>query len=856
MRKLVLLLLLVSSWLFSTFSAPLVLPIVPKPRIVKNLGGSVVFVPSQTSIRLAVRDTLGIAPAIEEICSTSVALYGTAPSLSRQGGFTIWGGISGVDPAFDRICDRRGVGPDSILGEEGYTLTIEREGILVAARGVRGLFYGLQSLHQLLRGTASARGKLPAIRVKDWPDLRVRAVMDDISRGPVPTPEFLRRQIRRYAEMKVNTILYYTEHVVLTQRHPEFAPPGGALSIGEWRELSKYAKRYHIDLVGNFQSFGHFEKILATPRYAHLGEGKSLLSPALEESYDLLGDVYKEMVPAFGASFFNVNCDETFELGQGRSRALVDSLGKGRVYLNHVLRLREMLQHLGVRMMIWGDILLQYPDIIGLVPRDVIIGTWTYDTLANFHKFITPFQSRGFDVFVTPGVLNSSNVIPNFRQSFLNIERFVRDGIAQKVMGALMTVWDDGGTVLFSTDWYGVAFAADRMWNCDTLDRSFKDRFDLALYGDPTHALSRGIDSLLHLADLAPTDGMNEKILWSQMIPARGQTLRLNVRDWNSVLETARGADALLQTGKPIRDQGDIEAMRFISALYQGIARLCIGMRDVSQQYRQALERETTDPHESRSLIVSAWTTVSSLRMEFSRLKGWYGSLWLTENRLYSLDLFERNYDERISDLLDIGKGLREAVAALDKGERLPSAGALRLDIIESTGWYFKDWLVTGPIAGNDVQVDYLAPMGGEPGKAYPQVTQEFVFGEKKYRWSRMSARTAAEIDLSTSFPDAQLSTMYAYATVESPAAATVPVMLGLGGRGRILLNGASVFERVQGENLTVDADTLHLPFVRGTNHLLVKICKVVGKSWGFSWRLPESTVRNRKNRYKIIANE
>jgi hexosaminidase len=853
MRTQLLFPLFVCIWICPIHAAPRTIPIVPKPRLIKDLGGSVVFAPAQTSIRLAVRDTAGIAPAVEDICSTSVALYGNAPVFNRKSNLTIWAGVAGVDPAFDSLCARKRLLADQRLGEEGYTLTIEPRRILVAAGGMHGLFYGLESLNQLIRGFAVFKGRMPAVEIRDWPDMHVRAVMDDISRGPVPSPEFLRRQIRRYAEMKINTILYYTEHVVLTERHPDFAPPGGALSIAEWRGLSDYAKRLHVNLVGNFQSFGHFEKILATPHYAHLGDGKSLLSPALEESYDFLRDVYQEMVPAFDASFFNVNCDETFELGQGRSKSLVDSLGKGRVYLNHILRIRKMLQDLGVRAMIWGDILLQYPEMIDQVPRDVIIGTWTYDTLANYHEYIRPFTSRGFDVLVTPGVLNSRNIVPNFRQSLVNIERFVRDGIAQNVMGALMTVWDDGGTALFSTDWYGVAFAADRMWNCDTLDRTFDDRFDLALYGDRAHALSRGIESLMHLADFAPTDGMNEKTPWSPVIPAKYQKLRLNALEWDSVLATARRAEAVLETGKPLLDQGDIEAMRFITELYQGAAHLCLGMRDASRLYRRALEMETTHSRTSRSLLVSAWENVSDLRLEFSRLKRWYAKLWLAENRMYSLDLIERVYDERINDLADVEKGLRDAVTAMDKGERLPSADAVRLDIIESTGWYFKDWLVTGPIAGNDVKADYLVHMGGESWKTPPRVTQEFFCDGKTYRWSRLSALTSAEIDLNTLYPGAREATLYAYATLESPETATVPALLGLGGSGRVVVNGAGVFERARGDSLTVDGDTVRLPLVRGMNHLLIKICGFTPGSWGFSVRLPESAVRNRKNRYRII---
>jgi hypothetical protein len=161
-------------------------------------------------------------------------------------------------------------------------------------------------------------------------------MQDDISRGPVPTKEYMRSQIRRCAELKYNLVSYYTEHIVKTKRHGDFAPVGGGISIEEWKDLSDYAAKYYIEIVGNFQSLGHFEKILSDPQYAPLGETKQMLSPIRPESFKLLSDIYAEMPPVFSSGFFNVNCDETWDLGRGESKKQVDSLGIGRVYANHI----------------------------------------------------------------------------------------------------------------------------------------------------------------------------------------------------------------------------------------------------------------------------------------------------------------------------------------------------------------------------------------------------------------------------------------------------------------------------------------------------------------------------------------
>ena len=83
-----------------------------------------------------------------------------------------------------------------------------------------------------------------------------------------------------------------------------------------------------MKLVGSLASGGHFEKILALQQYTHLGEipgfrnhpGGSTLCPVNRDSIKLVSELYNEFVPLFEAEDFNVCCDETWELGKGRSK--------------------------------------------------------------------------------------------------------------------------------------------------------------------------------------------------------------------------------------------------------------------------------------------------------------------------------------------------------------------------------------------------------------------------------------------------------------------------------------------------------------------------------------------------------
>jgi hypothetical protein len=100
--------------------------------------------------------------------------------------------------------------------------------------------------------------------IVDYPKLKYRGWMDDISRGPIPNMEFLKRAIATLAEYKFNFFNLYTEHVFKLDQYPDIAPTDG-LTAAEVKELEDYAKIFHIGLIGNQQCFAHAEETFKIP---------------------------------------------------------------------------------------------------------------------------------------------------------------------------------------------------------------------------------------------------------------------------------------------------------------------------------------------------------------------------------------------------------------------------------------------------------------------------------------------------------------------------------------------------------------------------------------------------------------
>jgi len=147
---------------------------------------------------------------------------------------------------------------------------------------------------------------------------------------------YLKKEIRLLSEFKLNMFTLYTEHVFRLKKHPTIAPNDG-ITAEEMQELSEYGKKYHVEVVGNFQSFGHFANILNVPGYEHLGENSWVISPAKEQSYKFLSDVYSEIAPAYRSPLFVINCDEVSGLGEGPSKDMVAKYGIAGVYAKHII---------------------------------------------------------------------------------------------------------------------------------------------------------------------------------------------------------------------------------------------------------------------------------------------------------------------------------------------------------------------------------------------------------------------------------------------------------------------------------------------------------------------------------------
>lgn len=289
----------------------------------------------------------------------------------------------------------------------------------------------------------------------------VRSYMLDISRDKVPTMGTLRLIVDLLAKFGYNQFQLYTEHTFAYSRHKGVWEHASPLTPSEIRALDAYCAMNGIELVANQNSFGHLERWLTKPEYNHLAElpqggaplpwggfkkDPTTLCPTDPRSLEFLDGLYDELLPNFESKLFNIGCDETFDLlGEGRSAAQVKEKGEGRVYLEFLKQVADLVRKHGRRPMFWGDVILKHPELVPELPKDLIALDWGYEGNHPFMEQAEKFKAAGLEFYVCPGTSSWNSLagrVENMRENMIAAEHA---GRIHGAKGFMVTDWGDGG---------------------------------------------------------------------------------------------------------------------------------------------------------------------------------------------------------------------------------------------------------------------------------------------------------------------------------------------------------------------------------------------------------------------------
>jgi hexosaminidase len=577
---------------------------------------------------------------------------------------------------------------DAPMHDEGYILLSQKnttggDTVNIIGQTSAGIFYGVQTLKQLIEEDTGSEN-IWAATIRDWPSMKYRGEDDDLSRGPFPTLAFQEHQLEVFAAHKVNLYSPYLESNLVYSSDPLAAPPGGALTRAEAKELVAFATRLHITIVPEQEAFGHVHHVLEYEKYANVAETPHgyVIAPGQPASLPLITSWFTQIAADFPSPFLHIGADETFDLGTGRTKPDVEKRGLGPVYADFLNSIHTALAPLHRRLIFWGDIGDSDPSAIPGIPKDMIAVPWIYWHKDSYDNDILPFKQQGLETWVAPGDANWNQVYPIGKLALDNISGFVEAGQRLGSTGELTTVWNDDGEGLFNEDWFGVLFGAAAGWQPGKADAApYQAAFARTFYGDTTGSINQAQTEIMAAEDLID---VSDKTFWldpwSPAGIAQADKMRANIP---SARTHAERAIELIET--TLANNPSLQEKDALQAMELGARRIdFIGLKfqlsdEIRNLYAEAYAAQSDHAHLTATNnllddISSMNGHCQDLRDGYALIKNLYRESWLAENRPYWIDNVLVRYDLRIQLWQKRGEDLDTLIDTWQKTRTLPPA--------------------------------------------------------------------------------------------------------------------------------------------------------------------------------------
>lgn len=536
-------------------------------------------------------------------------------------------------------------GPDS---REAYRVTIGSQGVRITGRSSAGVFYGVETLLQLVEGRG-ADAKFPQASIRDWPALAYRGALVDLgSEGPMCTVDQVERQLDLLARFKGNEYFFYSEANIALDGYP-LLNPQARFTKSQVRQIIGYGRERHIEIVPALELLGHLHDLFRIEKYSDLADFPhgGEFNPADPKVKIVLRDWVAQMADLFSSPFVDIGFDETFSIQKAAQQQ-----GAGatpvKLFIDQLRYVTDLFQARGKHVMAYADIMVKFPEIIPQLPPGLIALPWYYDAHPDpeYHKWLDPLVARHVPHMVVTAVSSWDEIAPDFDTTFENVDTFLAAGRKSHAVGLLNTVWTDDGQMLMQMSWPGIAYGAAATWQTAPIQRNdFFAGYSRILYSgkvapDAAHAYTElnAAEQSLQAAVGQETQHAVWENPFTPRVLARVGEHRNDLRECR--LHAEQAEEALYRT---LADDASNEELR--TALVG--ARL---LDYTAMKYLYALEMEDTwatlPPRPTRQQLVETLSQGfasqvhsrdEDLMVAISELEGAYRRAWLaqyTDHRL------------------------------------------------------------------------------------------------------------------------------------------------------------------------------------------------------------------------------
>lgn len=377
---------------------PAEVAIIPKPVRMENLGGSFSLdVSTRIEFETGAEATREVALYLSDLLS---AFTGRSIPMAviQHGGERRTNTISLTT-----------AGPLADLGEAGYELSVLPDSVSLRASQAAGLFYGVQTLRQLLpvwvekrEPNPDASLELPCVRIEDRPRFAWRGLMLDCVRHFM-TKDFILRMIDLLAYHKLNVLhLHLVDDQgwrIEIEKYPKLTEVGawrdenggrygGFYTQDELREIVAYAASRHVLVVPEIEMPGHATAAIASyPDLACDGEPipvateweifKNVLCGGKEFTFEFLENVLTEVLDIFPSPFIHIGGDEAERGNWENCELCQERIQRENLKNEHELQ-SYMVRRIGRFLTAHGRRLIGWDEILfgGGLPETAVVQSW------------------------------------------------------------------------------------------------------------------------------------------------------------------------------------------------------------------------------------------------------------------------------------------------------------------------------------------------------------------------------------------------------------------------------------------------------------------------------------------------
>lgn len=286
--------------------------------------------------------------------------------------------------------------------------------------------------------------------------------MIDASRNAVLNSEGAKEFLRQMARLGMNLAMLYTEDTYEVEEYPYFGYLRGKYTKAELIELDDYATNLGIEMIPCIQTLGHLYQVLQYGTHSQIQDTSDVLLVGEPKTYEFLRKIIKAASEPFRSNRIHIGMDEAFGVGTGRYKQLHGEKDTFSIMNEHVQKVVELTDELGLESMMWSDMYFRagsktgdYYDTNSQVPSeisdaipnvDMVFWDYYHEDKEAYKEYLKRHLDMKQKVIFAGGVWTWNGISPNYGKSFETTKAALAAAKETGIKEVFATMWgDDGG---------------------------------------------------------------------------------------------------------------------------------------------------------------------------------------------------------------------------------------------------------------------------------------------------------------------------------------------------------------------------------------------------------------------------